>query len=55
MRLLDFFEYKQHLCLVFEVLSINLYELLKKNQFRGLPAATVAPLSKQVGWGPVVL
>ncbi len=25
-----------HLCLVFELLSVNLYELVKHNQFRGL-------------------
>lgn len=25
-----------HLCLVFELLSVNLYELIKHNQFRGL-------------------
>jgi dual specificity protein kinase YAK1 len=30
------FLHQSHLCLVFEVLGINLYEMLKKNQFRGL-------------------
>eukprot|EP00232_Nephroselmis_pyriformis_P009544 CAMPEP_0182880550 /NCGR_PEP_ID=MMETSP0034_2-20130328/16631_1 /TAXON_ID=156128 /ORGANISM="Nephroselmis pyriformis, Strain CCMP717" /LENGTH=484 /DNA_ID=CAMNT_0025013543 /DNA_START=95 /DNA_END=1545 /DNA_ORIENTATION=+ len=35
-RMLDFFVYKGHLCLVFELLSANLYELIRHNQFRGL-------------------
>ncbi len=35
-RLHDFFVFKEHLCLVFELLSLNLYELIKQNQFRGL-------------------
>ena len=32
----DSFVFKDHLCLVFELLSLNLYELIKQNQFRGL-------------------
>lgn len=32
----DQFVFKEHLCLVFELLSLNLYELIKQNQFRGL-------------------
>ncbi len=35
-RMYDFFVFKDHLCLVFELLSLNLYELIKQNQFRGL-------------------
>ena len=31
------FVHQHHLCLVFEVLGINLYEMLMQNQFRGLP------------------
>ncbi|CAB4435663.1 unnamed protein product [Rhizophagus irregularis] len=30
------FIHRRHLCLVFELLSVNLYELIKQNQFRGL-------------------
>lgn len=36
LRLHDTFVHKNHLCLVFELLSNNLYELLKQNQFHGL-------------------
>ncbi|CAK0783935.1 hypothetical protein CVIRNUC_007138 [Coccomyxa viridis] len=35
-RMRDFFMHCSHLCLVFELLSVNLYELVKHNQFRGL-------------------
>ena len=48
MRLLDCFQYQNHLCLVFELLSINLYELLKQNQFRGLPLSLIRQFIKQI-------
>jgi len=35
-RLADYFVFRKHLCLVFELLSVNLYELVKQNQFRGI-------------------
>jgi len=35
-RMLDCFVHHRHLCLVFELLSINLYELIRQNHFRGL-------------------
>mmetsp|Transcript_18996 Transcript_18996/g.57387 ORF Transcript_18996/g.57387 Transcript_18996/m.57387 type:complete len:1080 (-) Transcript_18996:272-3511(-) len=35
-RMREFFVFQAHLCLVFELLSVNLYELIKHNQFRGL-------------------
>lgn len=47
-RLLDCFEFKNHLCLVFELLSINLYELLKQNQFRGLPLPLIRHFIRQI-------
>ncbi len=40
-RILDSFEFRNHLCLVFPLLSINLFELLEHNKFRGLPLAFV--------------
>ena len=40
-RLRDFFMYKGHLCLVFELLGLNLYELIRRNKFRGLSLSLV--------------
>jgi dual specificity protein kinase YAK1 len=45
--LLCYFMYKSHLCLVFELLGQNLYELLKRRQFRGLPIGTVKNIVRQ--------
>lgn len=36
LRFYDSFVHKNHLCLAFELLSNNLYELLKQNKFHGL-------------------
>lgn len=35
-RMLTSFNFRGHLCIVFELLSINLYELLKNNSFQGV-------------------
>ena len=42
------FRHEGHVCLVFELLSMNLYELLKQNQFRGLPLESVRLFSSQI-------
>jgi len=42
-----YFFYQQHLCLVFELLGCNLYEVLKKRQFRGLPLTEVKSIIRQ--------
>lgn len=44
----DTFDHKNHLCLVLELLSVNLYELLGQNGFRGLPLPLVQTISKQL-------
>jgi serine/threonine protein kinase len=46
-----YFMYKGHLCLVFELLGLNLYEVLKKRQFRGLPLTVVRTLLRQAVLG----
>ncbi|ODV65500.1 kinase-like protein [Hyphopichia burtonii NRRL Y-1933] len=46
--LLDTFMHKEHLCLVFELLASNLYELIKQNQFHGLNMKLVKLLTKQL-------
>ena len=42
------FKFKGHLCLVFELLSINLYEFLKSNYFKGLHFNFVKRLTLQI-------
>jgi serine/threonine protein kinase len=33
-RLLDFFNYRNHICMVFELLSMSLFDFLKSNHFK---------------------
>ncbi|OBZ83906.1 Serine/threonine-protein kinase ppk15 [Choanephora cucurbitarum] len=47
-QLRESFMFKHHLCLVFELLSINLYELLKQNRFKGLSTNLVRVFSSQL-------
>lgn len=47
-RLLDHFEYRHHLCLVFEHLSINLYELLRNTRYSGVSLNLVRKLGFQI-------
>ncbi|KAF9440017.1 kinase-like protein, partial [Macrolepiota fuliginosa MF-IS2] len=48
LRLRDSFIHKNHLCLVFELLSSNLYELIKQNQFQGLSTQLVKVFMAQL-------
>ncbi|EEC46124.1 predicted protein, partial [Phaeodactylum tricornutum CCAP 1055/1] len=47
-RLLTHFVYRGHQCLVFEMLSLNLYELLKNTQFSGVSLNLIRKFAKQV-------
>ena len=47
-RMTDFFLCASHLCIAFELLSLNLYELIKLNQFRGLSISLVRVFLQQV-------
>ena len=46
-QLLCYFIYESHACLVFELLGLNLFELLKRRQFRGLPLKIVREVVKE--------
>ncbi|KAI7888967.1 serine/threonine protein kinase Ppk15 [Mucor mucedo] len=48
LRLKESFFNKNHLCLVFELLSVNLYELIKQNHFKGLSTNLVRVFSIQL-------
>ncbi|KAJ8603852.1 hypothetical protein CTAYLR_000301 [Chrysophaeum taylorii] len=47
-RLVDHFTFRGHQCLVFEMLSYNLYELLKNTQFHGVSLNLVRKFAKQI-------
>lgn len=44
----DTFLHKEHLCLVFELLTSNLYELIKQNQYHGLSMKLVKLITRQL-------
>eukprot|EP00835_Amoeboradix_gromovi_P002946 NODE_180_length_15790_cov_0.586706.p4 type:complete len:356 gc:universal NODE_180_length_15790_cov_0.586706:13271-14338(+) len=47
-KMYDSFVYKKHLCLVFELLSLNLYDLIKQNGFKGFPIKLVKHFTVQL-------
>lgn len=47
-RIYDYFVFQRHLCISFELLDTNLYELIKINNFRGLSLSIVQLFSKQI-------
>jgi dual specificity tyrosine-phosphorylation-regulated kinase 2/3/4 len=47
----DSFLFRHHLCLVFEMLSSNLYEVLKLNNFQGFPLKIVRNITIQLLYG----
>ena len=47
-RIIEYFEFKNHICLVFELLSMSLLDILTQNQFRGLPLSVVQRFTKQI-------
>ncbi|KAJ1914720.1 dual specificity protein kinase yak1 [Tieghemiomyces parasiticus] len=48
LRLLDAFVFRGHLCLVFECLSVNLYELIRQNRYQGVSTNLVRVLAAQI-------
>lgn len=47
-RMLDFFVYRKHLCIAFELLSVNLYDVLRQNSFRGVSMTLIRVLTEQL-------
>lgn len=54
-RIYDYFVHQRHLCICFELLDTNLYELIKINHFRGLSLSIVQMFSKQILRGLALL
>lgn len=46
--MLNYFIFRKHICIVFELLGINLYELLKCNNFRSLSLKFIRRISYQL-------
>ena len=44
----EHFYFRNHLCIATELLSINLYELIKQNSFRGLSTQLVKVFTTQL-------
>lgn len=47
-HLIDHFTFRNHVCLTFELLSMNLYELIKKNKFQGFSLALVRKFAHSI-------
>jgi hypothetical protein len=47
-RFLESFEHNGHVCLVFEHLSFNLYELLRRTHFKGVSLTLIRKLARQI-------
>ncbi|WVQ77457.1 hypothetical protein IAR50_007143 [Cryptococcus sp. DSM 104548] len=47
-RMTDHFSFRNHLCIVTELLSINLYELIKANQFAGFSPVLIRRFTTQM-------
>ena len=54
-RLCEYFDFKGHICIVFELLSMSLLDILTQNQFRGLPLNVVQRFTKQLVSSLVIL
>lgn len=47
-RVHDYFIFREHLIISFELLSINLYEFIKKNDFRGVTQNLIRRFAIQI-------
>ncbi|CAO3598336.1 unnamed protein product [Absidia cylindrospora] len=47
-RMVDYFYFRHHLCIVFECMSMNLYELIKKNNFQGFGVGLIRTFTVQM-------
>eukprot|EP00050_Salpingoeca_kvevrii_P011021 m.12175 g.12175 ORF g.12175 m.12175 type:complete len:460 (-) comp3211_c0_seq1:1123-2502(-) len=47
-RLLRHFEHRNHLCLVFELLSYNLYDLIRNTNFKGVSLNLIRKFAQQI-------
>lgn len=47
-RMKDYFVHRKHLCIAFELLSVNLYDLIRHNRFRGISMNLLRVFLRQI-------
>ena len=47
-KMLEYFVFRKHICITFELLSMNLYELLKSNNFHGFSLTLIRRFAIQI-------
>ena len=47
-RMKNYFSFRSHICITFELVSINLYEFLRLNNFQGISMSLIRCFAKQV-------
>lgn len=47
-KIIDHFTFRNHICISTELLSINMYELVKEHNFEGFPMQTVRNYAIQI-------
>ncbi|KAH6557319.1 hypothetical protein KP509_1Z121600 [Ceratopteris richardii] len=47
-RMIEYFYHQDHLCIVFEMLGVSLFDLLKANGFKGLSLNLIRTFTKQI-------
>jgi serine/threonine protein kinase len=54
-KIIEHFMFRNHICIVFELLDINLYELIKNQDFKGLELAAIRKLAVQLLYSLIFL
>ena len=47
-RMKNYFSFRSHICITFELISINLYEFLRLNNFQGISSSLIKCFAKQL-------
>jgi serine/threonine protein kinase len=54
-RMVDYFVFRHHICLVFELLHVSLYDLLRLSNFSGFSLKFIQRLTEQIVDGLICL
>jgi dual-specificity kinase len=47
-HLVEWFDHRNHICMVFELLGQSVFDFLKSNQFKPFPQSQIQQLAKQL-------